>query len=171
MKRLLTVAIMALLTCPMWAQEKPESIIRIDTKDVGRYDAFTYFVVVNTDLNSNEKTYGLYLNGSRNGITWRISFNQQAVASLIKYFQYITTTTFDPPAKWEKSDIVCYVNQSVYYKLNTSNKHVDLMYVEDASMINDIYLAEINQDEYKEFKELLDNIAQTLTQKGCNLTE
>lgn len=169
MRRLVTIAVMALLSCSIWAQDKPASLIRVDSKEVGDFDWTNYYIVVTTDLNTNEKSYRLLLSGSINDLAFRYYFEPNVAAELISVFRYLTTVSFEPPARWESTEIICNVSQDLYFKLDPTNrkKRVDLMVHHD--LTTDSRIAEIQEDEYAEYGKIMNDLEQIFKDKGCQL--
>ena len=151
---------MAFLSYHIGAQDTPGNIKRYDFKDVGKYDAMTYTVLVIKDCNTNEKTYNLRISYAENILT----FSDGIAANILNTFNYLTSTTFEPELKGENSYIVCEVSEGLYFKFKPSAKHLDLIW-------NNTLIAGINRDEIKEFESLLKKVESTFAEKGRDLKD
>jgi hypothetical protein len=173
MKKLLLSLVLIMASATLFAQETPNDIKRYDYKRVERYDDATYSVLVITDCVTNEKDYFLKIAYGENN---ELYYSDGVVAKILKTFNYLINTKFEPELKGEESFIVCEVSEGFFFRFKPDARHLDLMVRVrlgnncEEKTVNHL-LAGINRNEIEEFESLLLKIEKTFAEKGRNLKD
>jgi hypothetical protein len=177
MKKILLILGMVFLCATMFAQEMPDDIKRYDYKEADRYDGAKYCVLKITDCITNAKEYKLRITYSfeENKIEHKVVlfYSDDVVAEIIKTFNYLVNTRFEPGHKDEESFIVCEVGEGAYLKYNLGNRHIDFMVhvVDDFNRESTRVLAGIDRDEIEEFQSLLLKVEKAFEEQGQKLKD